>query len=71
MTRPSSAFADYLLAEIQCAMLRAKLAANDLAAIGIALRSGFIDTDNALEHLHDCDALRLVASSSFTTFASS
>ena len=66
MTEPSSNYVDYLLAEIRCAVLRAKLWQNDLVAIGIALKGGFISADNALEHLADCGALRLVAPSSST-----
>jgi hypothetical protein len=69
MTITSSAFADYVLAELRCAALRAKLWQNDITAIGLALKGNFIDPDNALAHLHDCGALRLVAPSS--VFASS
>ena len=68
MTNPSSGFREYLLAEIRCAAIRAKLMANDLTAIGIALRAGLIDPDNALEHLADCNVLRLVAPSSSISF---
>lgn len=64
MTGPSSAFTEYLLAEIRCAVIRAKLIANDLTAVGLALKAGFINADDALEHLHDCGVLRLVAPSS-------
>jgi hypothetical protein len=67
MSECSSGFTEYLLAEIRCAVIRAKLMANDLTAIGIALKGGLISADNALTHLADCDALRLVASSSITT----
>jgi hypothetical protein len=70
VTEPSSGYTEYLLAEIRAAILRAKLWQNDLVAIGIALKGGFIDPDNALEHLHDCGALRLVAPSS-SIFSSS
>jgi hypothetical protein len=69
MTASSSNFADYLLAEMRCAAIRAKLWQNDITAIGLALKANFIDADNALAHLADCGALRLVAPSSI--FASS
>jgi hypothetical protein len=48
----------YLLAELRCAFLRARLLQNDIAAIGLALKAGFIDSANAIEHLADCGALR-------------
>ena len=60
-TESSSDFAAYLLAEIECGILRAKVWQNDLAAIGIAVRTGLIDTDHALDHLAGCGALRLIA----------
>ena len=60
MSESSSDFAIYLLAEIECGIIRAKLWQNDLTAIGIALRTGLVDVDNALDHLAWCDALRLM-----------
>jgi hypothetical protein len=49
--------AQYVLAELRCAALRARLAAYDIDAIGVALRGGLIDADVALEWLFDCGAL--------------
>ena len=71
MTGPSSSFTDYLIAELRCAVLRAKLWQNDLTAIGVALKAGFIGPDDAVAHLWNCDALRLVIPSSTITVASS
>jgi hypothetical protein len=51
---------DYLLAELRCAVLRAKLWQQDIEAVGLALKGGLIDPDQALDLLHDCDALDLV-----------
>jgi hypothetical protein len=51
---------EYLLAELRCAALRARLAACDLDAIGIALRAGIIDPDVALEAVHERNALSYV-----------
>jgi hypothetical protein len=48
---------DYVLAELRCAALRARLAACDIDTIGIALRSGLIDADTALKWVQECDAL--------------
>ena len=71
MSEPSSGYVDYLIAELRCAVLRAKLWQNDITAIGLALKAGFISTEDALEHLSDCDALRLIVPSSALTAASS
>ena len=54
-------FCDYLLAELRCAALRARILQADLEAIGIALKHHMITADQALGLLHDCDVLRLVA----------
>lgn len=70
MSAELSSYTEYLIAEIRCAIVRAKVLQNDLTAIGIALRGGFISADSAVEHLADCGALRLVAPSSAITFAS-
>lgn len=51
---------DYLLAELRCASLRARLWQADIDAVGLALRTGLISPEQALELLHDCDALQLV-----------
>ena len=51
---------DYLLAELRCASLRARLWQADIEAVGIALKGGLIEPEQALELLHDCDCLHLV-----------
>jgi hypothetical protein len=51
---------EYLLSELRCGVLRARLAACDLEAIGLAVKGGLINCEQALEVLHDCDALRFV-----------
>ena len=51
---------EYLLAELRCASLRARLRQADIDAVGLALKGGLIDPEQALELLHDCDALHLV-----------
>jgi hypothetical protein len=50
----------YLLAEIRCATLRARLAANDLDAIGLALKGGLITPFQALQHIEEVDAFRFL-----------
>ena len=51
---------DYLLTELRCAALRARLWQADIDAVGAALKAGLIEPEQALELLHDCDALHLV-----------
>jgi hypothetical protein len=51
---------DYLIAELRAASLRARLWVADIDAIAIALKAGLIHPEQALELLHDCDALHLV-----------
>jgi hypothetical protein len=53
-------FHEYLLAEIRCAALRARILQSDREAVGIALMGGLVTPDQALELLHDVDALRVV-----------
>jgi hypothetical protein len=50
----------YLLAELRCAALRARLWQLDIDAVGIALNGSLITLEQALELLHDCDALHFV-----------
>ena len=50
----------YLLAEIRCAARRAKLAADDLVAIGLALKGGLISPYQALMHIEETDAFRFL-----------
>jgi hypothetical protein len=51
---------DYLLAELRCAALRARLLASDIDAVGWALKGGLVSPEQALELLADCDGLHLV-----------
>lgn len=50
----------YLLAELRCASLRARLIQADIEAIGLALKGGLISPEQALEYLDDIGVLRLV-----------
>jgi hypothetical protein len=52
---------DYVLAELRAARIRAKLWQADIDAVGLALKNGLITAEQALENLHDCGALHLVA----------
>jgi hypothetical protein len=44
---------DFLLSQLRCASLRAKLAANELDSIGVASRGNPITSEYALEWLHE------------------
>jgi hypothetical protein len=51
---------DYLLAELRCASLRARLWQADIDAVGLALKAGLVEPEQALELLQDCDCLQLI-----------
>jgi hypothetical protein len=51
---------DYLLAELRCASLRARLWQADIEAVGLALKGGLVEPEQAIELLHDCDCLHLI-----------
>jgi hypothetical protein len=51
---------EYLLAELRCASLRARLWQADINAVGLALKAGLVEPDQALELLHDCNCLQLI-----------
>jgi hypothetical protein len=51
---------EYVLGELRCAALRARLAAADIDTIGVALNSGMIEPQTALEWLADAGAFDYV-----------
>ena len=51
---------DYLIAELRCASLRARLWQADIDAVGMALKAGLVEPEQALELLDDCDCLALI-----------
>ena len=53
-------FHDYLLAEMRCASLRARILQHEIDAIGIALKGGAISADQALDLMQGVDLLRLI-----------
>jgi hypothetical protein len=52
---------DYLLAELRCASLRARLWQSDIDAVGLALKAGLVEPEQALELLADCDCLQFIS----------
>jgi hypothetical protein len=56
----SSTRYEYLIQEFRCAVLRARLEAADLEAIGLALKAGLVDAEQALELAADCNCLRWI-----------
>jgi len=53
-------FAEYLLAEMRAASLRAKLLGSEIDAIALALSGGLISADQALVLMHGVDLLRFI-----------
>ena len=51
---------EYLLSELRCAIVRAKLAVLDIECIGLALRYGIITAEQAVALLTDADVLGFV-----------
>src|SRR4051812_48668345 len=43
---------EYFLQEMRCARLRARLLQNDITALGLAVKGGLIDPEQAIEWLH-------------------
>jgi hypothetical protein len=52
--------AEYLLAQLRCASLRAQLMQADIDAIGLALKGNLINPEEAMDLLHDCELLRYI-----------
>ena len=52
---------EYLLAELRCASLQARLWQADIDAVGLALKAGWIKPEQAIETLADCDCLQLIS----------
>jgi len=55
---------DYLLAELRCAVLRARLWESDITAVALALKNGLVTPEQALALLHECEALHLLVAPS-------
>jgi hypothetical protein len=52
---------EYLMGELRCASLRARLQVQDIEAVGMALGAGLIQPEQALELLADCDCLQFIS----------
>jgi hypothetical protein len=53
-------FDEYLLAELRCASLRAKILQSEIDAIGIALKGGMVTAKQAIVLMHGVDLLRFI-----------
>jgi hypothetical protein len=53
-------YREYVIAELRCASLRARLAQADIDAVGVALKDQTITADQAIEILGDCDCLQFI-----------
>jgi hypothetical protein len=56
-------FREFLLAELKCAALRARLVTAEIDSIGCALRGNFITPDDAIAWLDESGALQFLSSS--------
>jgi hypothetical protein len=56
-------FRRYVLAETRAAVARLRLEINDLAVIGVALKSNLISPDEALAHMHARGVLQQLGAS--------
>jgi hypothetical protein len=63
-------YTEYVLAELKCASLRARLLVADIDSIDTALRGNLITTDAAIAWANDIGALGLIMASSAITLAS-
>lgn len=57
---PSSTFTDFTGRQLHVAQLRAAIIANEITAMGAALKAGLVDPENALAHLVEIGADRLL-----------
>jgi hypothetical protein len=57
---PPMNYTDYLLAELRCAALRARILASDVDAIGLALKNGLVTPDQAVDLMADSGVLQFV-----------
>ena len=60
-------YTEFVLAELRCAGLRARLLVAGIDSIDTALRGNLIDADGAIAWAHEIGALGLIATSSSIT----
>jgi hypothetical protein len=53
-------FEEYLLAELHCASLRAKILQAEIDAIAVALKGGLVTAEQALVLMNGVDLLRVI-----------
>jgi hypothetical protein len=64
ITEASSGFADFILRQIRCARIRARITINHLDNVGIALNAGWIGGEDALAMLDEAGLLPLIEAQS-------
>jgi hypothetical protein len=55
-TSSSSGFSDFTKRQLRIAWLRAAIIKNEISAMGIAVKAGLVDPENAIAHLVDIGA---------------
>lgn len=51
------AFQEYVLAQLRCSHMRARLYVNEIELIGVALKGGIVDAETALQMMHEAGTL--------------
>jgi hypothetical protein len=64
LTSPSSLFDEFVLGHLRRMHIRTRLVLNQIDAVGVALRDGWIDGEGALAMLNEAGLLPLVEASS-------
>jgi hypothetical protein len=58
---PCADFAKYILSELRCAVLRCRIAENNLIAAGVALRGGLISPAETIDLINEAGCIGLIA----------
>jgi hypothetical protein len=56
---------EYILAEFRCALAKAKLAARDIEAVGLALKNGVVTPEQAAAMFWDSEAIQFLGLNRF------
>jgi hypothetical protein len=57
----SADFKKYILSELRCAVLRCRIAENNLIAAGVALHGGLISPAEAIDFINEAGCIGLIA----------
>ena len=63
-TAPSSGFTDFVIRRLRYARIQTRLALNQIDTVGVALKAGLLDGEDALAMLSEARLLHLIEASS-------